>query len=630
MRRLSWCVVTLAFGASCGRCVAQQAPVSTPVDANAADVRLESENGRTQFKLGEPIKLELVFTSRTKGFFVNTTDYGDMAEEVTVTPADGWFRAHGKSGHDYYSSVPLGEEPIRVPVLINQGIIFQKPGRFEISVTTFRLDQQRTTNAIAIEILPADDREEAELVRSLSVQISTTNGKTRHAAADQLAFLGGDEAVRAKIFWLAKGNGGDSVQREMMDGLASSRNLELQLELLQAVWRDVHHVPDSSLLSAMQQTRAFMRKQTLPGWQMSIMAFGTDPAAKAAEEERQHDASEIVETLPQRTGNNRRDTAYFLMEYSGLSKDDEAKVRPVVIEEFKRMDPLAQAMLLETRWKNISDPMLAPELEAMLDATNAPRYDGIAIERLIELSPEVAKPYAVREICDPKSGVQMKQIQDLPDEVLPEVDACLTEQLRASTGANNLHRLWKADIAARFGSEAMLPAMKEIYEARKNWNEPSEDSPFLAYFLRYSPKEAMGWIDVLGANLQGAFFEIDNVFAARKARFPKELDAWLRLKLEKGADREAEWATYQLSRFGEASDKLLVEKKLEALRKVWAGRGAEMDAAQNGEIAANARAMEADLVSSLIGTDKVWSLTVDEKSALLQACLTSQCKRYAH
>jgi hypothetical protein len=628
MRSLSWCLV-FALGVSCGKCIAQQAPVSAGADANAADVRLESENGRTQFKLGEPMKLELVFTSSTKGFFVNTTDYGDMAEQVNVTPADGWFRAHGRSGHDYSSSVPLGDEPIRIPVLINQGIIFQKPGRFEISVATSRLGTLRTTNTIAIEIVAADEREEAELVRSLSTQISTTNGRSRQAAANQLAFLGGDEAVRVKIFWLAKGNGGDSVQREMMDGLASSRNLELQLELLEAAWRDVRHVPDSSLLSAIQQTRAFMRKQTLPGWQMAMMPR-TDPASKAADGERQHDVSEIVETLPQRTGNNRRDTAYFLMEYSGLSKDDEVKVRPVVIEEFKRMDPLAQAMLLETRWKNISDPLLAPDLEAMLDTAKGPRYDGIAVQRLIELSPDVAKPYAVREICDPKSGVQMKQIQDLPEEVLPEVDVCITEQLRALTGANNFHRLWKGDIAARFGSEAMLPAMKEIYEARKNWNEPSDDSPFLAYFLRYSPKEAMVWIDALGANAASAFFEIDNVFAARKARFPKELDTWLRLKLEAGADREAEWAAYQLSRFGEASDKLLVEKKLEALRKEWAGRGAEMDAAQNGEIAANARAMEADLVSSLIGTDKVWSLTVDEKAALLQACLTSQCKRYAH
>lgn len=630
MRGLSSCLVVFALGVLCGRCAAQGAPASVNADAAGAEVRLESENGRTQFKLGEPIKLELVFTSRTKGFFVNTTDYGDMAELVNVTPADGWFRAHGQSGHDYSSSVPLGDEPIRIPVLINQGIIFQKPGRFEISVTTSRLGTPRTTNTLSIEIVAADEREEAELVRSLSSQISTTNGKSRHAAADQLAFLGGDEAVRAKIFWLAKGNGGNSVQREMIDGLASSRNLELQLELLQAAWRDVRHVPDSSLLSAMQQTRAFMRKQTLPGWQMAIMP-GTDPASKLVNEERQHDVSEIVETLPQRTGINRRDTAYFLMEYSGLSKDDEAKVRPVVIEEFKRMDPLAQAVLLETRWKNISDPLLLPDLETMLDPANGPRYDGIAVERLIELSPDVAKPYAVREICDPKSGVQMKQIQDLPEEVLPEVDACLTEQLRALTsGANNLHRLWKADIAARFGSEAMLPAMKEIYEARKSWNEPSDDSPFLAYFLRYSTKEAIGWIDALGANSSSGFFEIDNVFAARKARFPKELDTWLRLKLEKGADREAEWATYQLSRFGEADDKLLVEKRLEGLRKEWAGREAEMDAAQNAEPAAKARALEADLVSSLIGTDKVWSLTANEKEILLQGCMTSQCKRYIH
>ncbi len=629
MRGLSKWLVMFALGVLSGRCVAQETAVSARADEAGAEVRLESENGRTQFKLGEPIKLELVFTSRTKGLSVNVTNYGDMAEVVNVTPADGWFRAHGQSGHDYSTATPLGDEPIRIPVLLNQGIIFQRPGRFEISVTTGRLGVQRTTNSISIEILPADDREEAELVRSLSSQIANTRGKSRHEAAGQLAFLGGDEAVRAKIFWLAKGNAGDSAQREMMDGLASSRNLELQLELLDAVWRDVHHVPDSSLLSAMQQTRAFMRKQTLPGWQMVVMPQ-TDPASKIANEERQRDVSEIVETLPQRTGNNRRDAAYFLMECSGLSKEDEAKVRSVVLEEFRRMDPLAQAMLLETRWKNISDPLLAPDLETILNTTSGARYYDTAIERLIELSPAEAKPFVLREICDPKSGVQMKHIQNLPQDVLPEVDNCLTEQLRTLPGANNLHRQWKAEIAARFGSEAMLPAMKEIYEGRKNWNGSSDGSPFFAYFLRYSPKEAMVLIDELGTNFRNAFFEIDRVFEARKARFPDELKVWLRVKLEKGPDAEAGWAAYELSRFGAAEDRLLVEKKLQKLRNEWAGRGAEMDAAQITEPGAKARAMESDLVSSLVGNEKVWSLTADEKDLLLRACLTSQCKRYAH
>ena len=629
MHSSGWWFVAFALGALCGTCVAQEPLASPRADESGIEVRLESENGRTQFKLGEPIKLELVFSSRVAGVSVNATNYGDMAEEVNVTPADGWFRAHGQSGHDYASMMPLGTEPIRLPVLINQGIVFQKPGHFEISVTTSRLNMRRTTNAIAIEIVAADEHEEAELVRSLSSEIANARVKARHQAADQLAFLGGDEAVRAKVYWLVKENGGDSVQREMMDGLASSRNLRLQLESLETVWRDVQHVPDSSLLSAMQQTRAFMRKQTLPGWQMFVIQK-TDPASKIADEERQRDVSEIVETLPQRTGNNRRDTAYFLVEYSGLSKEDEAKVRPVVIEEFRRMDPLAQAMLLETRWKDISDPLLAPDLETILNTPSDGRYYRTAIERLIELSPEEAKPYAVREICDPKSGVQMKNIQNLPQAVLPEVDGCLVEQLRTLAGANHLHRQWKAEIAARFGSEAMLPAMKQIYEARQNWNESSDGSPFLAYFLRYSPKDAMVWIGEIGTNVQGAFFGIDNVFAARKARFPEELDIWFRLKLEKTMDKEAGWAAYQLSRFGEAEDKLLVEKKLEELRKEWAGKEVEMDAAQNAEPAAKARALEAELISDLIGNEKVWSLTVDEKTALLQACLTSQCKRCAH
>jgi hypothetical protein len=375
MSRSGWCFATVALAVACLPSLAQETPVVTQVDG--AEVRLEAKDGRTQFTLDDPITLELVFTARIPGFTVNTTGYGDMSEQVNITPADGWLRSRGPSGHDYLTTEKLEDAPIRIPVLLNQGIVFQKPGHYEISVTTARLIAPQpspgalrlTTNTVSIDITAPDDQEEAALVGSLSTGMETASGQALHDAALQLAFLGGDEAIRAKVRWLL--DPGDdqtgNVEGEMLQGLASSRNLQLQLDLLEAAWRDVQRVPENNLLEAMQQTRAFLRKQTLPGWTMTV-APPTDEASKLAEQERQHYISEIVATLPLRTGENRRDTVYYLMEFNGLNDEEKALLRPELLSGFGQLDPMAQAMLLETRWKDIRDSSLVPDLETMLDA----------------------------------------------------------------------------------------------------------------------------------------------------------------------------------------------------------------------------------------------------------------------
>jgi hypothetical protein len=636
MSRSGWCFATVLLAVACLPSHAQETPVVTQVDG--AEVRLEAKGGRTQFTLDDPITLELIFAARVPGFTVNTTGYGDMSEQVNITPADGWLRARGPSSHDYLTTEKLEDAPIRILVLLNQGIVFQKPGHYEISVTTARLIAPQpspgalrlTTNTVSIDITAPDDQEEAALVRSLSARMEASSGQALHDAALQLAFLGGEEALRSKVRWLLD-PGNDqtgNVEGEMLQGLASSRNLQLQLDLLETAWRDVRRVPENNLLEAMQQTRAFLRKQTLPGWTMTV-APPTDEASKLAEQERLRYISEIVATLPQRTGENRRDTVYYLMEFNGLNDEEKALLRPELLSGFGQLDPMAQAMLLETRWKDIRDPSLVPDLEAMLDAPDQISSHRDALQRLVELSPEAAKPYALREICDPKSEVMLDQLAALPEGTLTEVDACLTSQLRTLSAPHNHHWQWKAALAARFGSKNMLPAMREIYAARKDWNLQSDEGPFLAYFLRYSPSDAMPRIEGLGIDSQGTFFYIDMVFAARKAPFPNELQTWLREQVKNGPVKQAGFAAYQLSMFGRAEDRMLVEQRLEKLRRQWAGNEAETETASMTSPEGQAHSLEVDLVSTLAGTDaRVWTLTPDEKAALRDGCLTSDCKRH--
>ena len=102
--------------------------------------------------------------SDTPGFLVNTqANPGNTeADLVTVTPATGWLRSHG-SGTNAWRA-PLGTKPVRLTVLVNRTIVFQQPGHYQVTVTTWRLAESsgkgsalRTTNAVDLDIAQRDE-----------------------------------------------------------------------------------------------------------------------------------------------------------------------------------------------------------------------------------------------------------------------------------------------------------------------------------------------------------------------------------------------------------------------------------------------------------------------------------------
>jgi hypothetical protein len=319
----------------------------------------------------------------------DTSPYRPASDEVHIVPEDGWFRSHSSfRGQSINGNalVDLGSSPVRVPVLLNRTITFQKPGHYEVTLTTERLrpsktlwqstnpeacDLCRKTNSVTIEITSRDESEEALLVVSLSHQIdgneelssgsglpleqkvallreieahqrAAASGEldqkqseallrklgeiganqialdqkrkdARREAVERLAYLAGDDAVRAKVhFIIADKEKGDAypISQIMVDGLPSSRNKQLQLDLLQAAWRDPQHVPTSVLQTALRQAKELNRGQ--PVVDEAILWAGTPEERQAALAEYQREIDEIADTLPLRTEANRAETLEFL------------------------------------------------------------------------------------------------------------------------------------------------------------------------------------------------------------------------------------------------------------------------------------------------------------------------------
>jgi hypothetical protein len=413
---------------------------------------LEPHGKQTQFKLGDPITLDLVFTAKSPGYAVSMDGnrFNAPQDLVNVTPADGWFRSQG----DKFGGSPedLGKDPVRIPVMLNRSIVFQQPGHYEITITTRRLVPSRTgvltpapgvccrpvnwsetTDAVGVDILPRDEHEESAFVAQLSsllekkpetplsdnwkkqyepllrelenflknppadpqrtmelvgtlraaeaadVARSEKETESRRETAIRLSYLQGDAAVHAKVRWLLadkEDGSGDDTGLVMLNGLAHSRNLQLQMQLLQAAWDDTGRVPTGVLQSALQQTKAFLQNETFELYYSHGVPGRTMPHTEVVEEY-DRELGEIFATLPQRTGSNREHTAYYLlMSGHGLNPANASSLRAVIAEEFAGMSPGLQNSLLGMRWKELCDPALPIPPEPLKSSCASTRPPG--------------------------------------------------------------------------------------------------------------------------------------------------------------------------------------------------------------------------------------------------------------
>jgi hypothetical protein len=436
-----------------------------------------------------------------------------------------------------------------------------------------------------------------------------------------LAALQGYDALRAKISLILEQD--DDMRGATREALATTRNLPLQLSLLEAAWNDPQRPPIYDMHAALQETRALLRGEMLQGSTMSVGGSKGNErvAARLAAKEHAADMEALIDSLPKRSGQSRTDAAYYLLEDHSLSPAQIAVVKPVALQEFSRMNGTEQRMLLETAWPAIRDASLETDLTAMLDKFPT---DKDALRRLIELNPQGAKSYVARAVCKAQPAVPFDSVAGLPDATLPEVEVCLGQLLRiVPTGPGETHD-WKgrALLAARFASPAILPLV------RQGWKNPEQDGPVLALLLRYRPEEAVSKIEAVSpATRMNIFFDINRVFKALGARFPEGFADWLRQRVKDGPDDDGGFAGYELSKGGAPEDRTLLEERLARVRSEWSARTDEVASASPGSAAGKARKLDLELMSAL-RTSTAWSLSDEDAAQLARGCMSDQCKLY--
>ena len=336
--------------------------VTAPVSAQSgATVRLEAHNGQTQFRLGDPVIVDLVFTggSASDAVMTSVDPYLPAQDEVNLEPLDGWLRAHRSRPGQGMSEMPahFSGAPIRVPILLNRDITFLYPTHYEVTVTTARMRTETpkgfvpgrcdpcTTEPLGIDILPQRlPAVEAALVSRLSGQLEELSRETtgpdmahhdqleteRRADAQNLAYLIGDDAIRAKVRLIAEdredGSDATPIAPIMVDGLPSSWNKPLQLDLLEDAWQDTSRVPTTILQSALRQAKELMHS-SMPTPD-NLLWIGDNDERQAALAENRREIDEIEATLDLRTPENRATTLSWLKDQAAPNQFNGRQLPP--------------------------------------------------------------------------------------------------------------------------------------------------------------------------------------------------------------------------------------------------------------------------------------------------------------
>src|SRR6185295_4953070 len=131
---------------------------------------------------------------------------------------------------------------------------------------------------------------------------------------------------------------------------------------------------------------------------------GTDPRTT---EIRDAYVTELAAGLEKRSGKSQTTTAITIL--LSLPQDPQtaaalsAQSRRILISQFDTLHPFDQEYLLNTKWEQLRDPSLLPSIKKMLASTGvaSKNLHDTALKRLLEMSPEEARPFIIAEIRDP-------------------------------------------------------------------------------------------------------------------------------------------------------------------------------------------------------------------------------------
>ena len=611
-------------------------------------VKLSLADNKTSYRSGDPIRLILEFTAERDGYDVDTVTDKTVSpsDKLFFTPDTGvshWldeYLSGGRFMRDYFTVQKLSPAPTRVEVIVNSVVRFERPGRYSIRIKTSRVTQRKdlndsasravtlTSNEVSFDVQPMSDADEAKQVQRLSAALDVSRDvPSEEKLTQELSFLTGDISSREKVrrFLNAEGRSGNYFQNISL-GLYISRNRALVFQLLEAAMRDPAQPVTYGLLGAVTKLKLLRQNEGLapkPAMNVATLDPFGDPQYNAIQDAY---VAELAAGLSKRSGKSQTTTAMTILSHLAKTPQTAAlnEVRRVLIQQFQDLHPFDQEYLLRVYWDQLHDPSLVPAIKQILSGKDktSKMVHGTALQRMIELAPDEARPFVVAEVIDPTSLIDFEILRSFPDATLPETDTSLLDQIRrlsSSTGSFDVVYLkQKTSLAARYATVGIYQNLMELYQQNgAKWPLESR-AGLLAYFARYNENEALPLIEQVLTGIEPGedFNFLPNL---TRLYYSDGIDGVLRKRLESDDPRAVSTTAWLMSKYGPAGDQQAIEARLERWRKDWGSRAAEAQTNLQGTA-------EREMVTALIRA-KSWKASPERAKELEQSCVTELCRQ---
>jgi hypothetical protein len=466
---------------------------------------LAAKDGKTSFRLGEPVEVEFRFeaaTPRENSVWIQrpyrqarlpefdrftVERLGNEPADAVADPLpDIFVQSQAPAGINGQPPrpVPLTGAPITIGLQVNEWISIRKPGRYRITAETTRLvaTAQPSTavplrsNSIQIEVVTpeagwaAAQLEQAvallqipdppptrigESVRAGVLEARQANGAR---AARTLRFLETPEAARelARFF----DHGPQAAQSELHAGLFASPHRK---EVMSAM-EDAVAAPEIAItyyyLAALMELAELTRLGPLPLFTAKTpeeMRRRFDEIDGPYREKAKPVEAEYFTKLADAVGHKQGQALAVSLETLVLRgpQPTPPATAKALAANFQQLPENSQQRFLTDEWNRIASPALAPILQSI--AASGGDLRDSALRRLEEFDPEAARKITLERIqkvdLDRERYRSYRVLLDLPDKTLPTADNALATALEQNKPQAEI-------LVARYASEAVLPRLK--------------------------------------------------------------------------------------------------------------------------------------------------------------------------
>ena len=630
---------------------------SEPLNIDGVAFELRLAGGKTQFKPGQRIPIELLFSSTKADTYkvdgalydrvgrLHSDDYHINRPDAAVDPLSVVFDS-GMTGMGGLRNVPvLTVEPHIVPRTLNEYLRFDQPGEYRMCVTAHRIqsaddyDLPVRSNTIVFTIEPNDPAWETRALADAIADLDGGDSEKAAVAAETLRFLATPGAVRE----MARRFDGRTphIEGNFEFGLIGSRHRDLVIAELQRLLVEPSHPVTFRFLQTLAMLDRAAAFPLLGPYPLDAAAQTEwqDGNAKRRDHEtaaRKRYAGIVASILATKHANALATSVATLLEIAWMSPDDPPDwadaLRDQLVVSFHDLTIDIQSRLLRDRWRRIAGPDMAAIAEGILAEKSDERSSlrDIALQRLYELDPITGRREILDEIEKPtgRYGVNgMDVLGRLPDAQLPALDEVMAANLEREAQNPGPLLALTASIVERYGSKRFAARVDAVLAGIGGTYLSPERMALTAYLLRAAPKlGAAAMNDAFSAsNRIGNAYQLPRL-AALHAGPQFEAVAIALLDAEPSV---AVQAAVALSQHGSAAAEAPLWKLAERFHATWKDRADELKLTgtapnPNAEFAA----LEQQLWSA-IAHGAAWVVLPDELAKLVELCVTEQEKQQA-